>query len=119
MKNCSPNYLANAGYCSTTDSFILQFLSSLKSLRAGTMLCCKFSRPITLLRSSSLLKRFNLTSDDSSLSKAKKIGRICSFVGPFSIIGHIAAANQGLNLITRAGQEIELKAQGWNGLKKD
>ncbi|SDT87751.1 thiamine-phosphate kinase [Polaribacter sp. Hel1_33_78] len=37
----------------------------------------------------------------------------------FSIIGHVTAENQGLNLITRAGQEIELKAQGWNGLKKD
>ncbi|KGL60071.1 MULTISPECIES: thiamine-phosphate kinase [unclassified Polaribacter] len=37
----------------------------------------------------------------------------------FSIIGHVTAENQGLNLITRAGQEIELKAQGWNGLKKE
>lgn len=35
----------------------------------------------------------------------------------FSIIGHITAENQGLNLVTRANQEIELKAQGWNGLK--
>lgn len=35
----------------------------------------------------------------------------------FSIIGHITAENQGLQLITRANQEIELKAQGWNGLK--
>ena len=37
----------------------------------------------------------------------------------FSIIGHITAENQGLQLITRANQEIELKAQGWNGLKED
>lgn len=37
----------------------------------------------------------------------------------FSIIGHIIAENQGLQLITRANQEIELKAQGWNGLKGD
>ena len=37
----------------------------------------------------------------------------------FSIIGHVTAENQGLNLITRAGQEIELKAQGWKGLKKE
>ena len=37
----------------------------------------------------------------------------------FSIIGHITAENQGLNLVTRAEQEIELKAQGWNGLKKE
>ena len=35
----------------------------------------------------------------------------------FSIIGHITAENQGLNLVTRAGQEIELKAQGWNAAK--
>jgi thiamine-monophosphate kinase len=34
----------------------------------------------------------------------------------FSIIGHITAENQGLNLVTRAEQEIELKAQGWNSL---
>jgi thiamine-monophosphate kinase len=36
----------------------------------------------------------------------------------FSIIGHITAENQGLQLITRANQEIELKAQGWNSLKQ-
>ena len=35
----------------------------------------------------------------------------------FSIIGHVTAENQGLQLITRANQEIELKAQGWNALK--
>ncbi|MDX6745479.1 thiamine-phosphate kinase [Polaribacter sp. PL03] len=37
----------------------------------------------------------------------------------FSIIGHITAESQGLNLVTRASQEIELKAQGWNPLKND
>lgn len=37
----------------------------------------------------------------------------------FSIIGHVTAENQGLNLVTRAGQEIELKAQGWNAIKED
>ena len=36
----------------------------------------------------------------------------------FSIIGHITAKNQGLNLVTRASQEIELKAQGWNATKE-
>ena len=35
----------------------------------------------------------------------------------FSIVGHITAENQGLQLITRANQEIELKAQGWNSMK--
>jgi len=37
----------------------------------------------------------------------------------FSVIGHITPENQGLNLVTRASQEIELKAQGWNSLKGD
>jgi len=36
----------------------------------------------------------------------------------FSVIGHITAENQGLNLVTRASQEIELKAQGWNTTKE-
>ena len=35
----------------------------------------------------------------------------------FSIICHVTSENQGLNLVTRANQEIELKAQGWNALK--
>ena len=33
-----------------------------------------------------------------------------------SIIGHITDKATGLNLVTRAGQELELKAQGWNAL---
>ena len=37
----------------------------------------------------------------------------------FSVIGHITPENQGLNLVTRASQEIELKAQGWNSFKGD
>ena len=37
----------------------------------------------------------------------------------FSIIGHITEENQGLQLITRANQEIELKAQGWNSMKTE
>ncbi|QOD59853.1 thiamine-phosphate kinase [Polaribacter haliotis] len=37
----------------------------------------------------------------------------------FSIIGHVTAENQGLNLVTRANQEIELKAQGWNAMKNE
>ena len=36
----------------------------------------------------------------------------------FSIIGHITEKNQGLELITRGGQEIPLKAQGWNSFKE-
>ena len=86
VKNASPSYLASAGYCSTTESLILQFLSSERSLSAGTIDCCKFSRPITLFSSSSLLKRFRRTSELSSLRSAKKIGKMCSLVGPFSII---------------------------------
>lgn len=34
-----------------------------------------------------------------------------------TVIGHITEANQGLHLVTRANQELELKAQGWNALK--
>ena len=34
-----------------------------------------------------------------------------------SIIGHINDKAAGLNLVTRAGQELELKAQGWNALE--
>ncbi|MHB0756359.1 thiamine-phosphate kinase [Polaribacter sp. M15] len=37
----------------------------------------------------------------------------------FSIIGHITEEKQGLQLITRANQEIELKAQGWNSMNKE
>ena len=33
-----------------------------------------------------------------------------------SVIGHITDQSAGLNLVTRAGQEFELKAQGWNAL---
>ncbi|MDC0177814.1 thiamine-phosphate kinase [Polaribacter sp.] len=36
----------------------------------------------------------------------------------FSIIGHVTRENQGLNLVTRANQEIELKAQGWNAISE-
>jgi len=35
----------------------------------------------------------------------------------FSIIGHVTDKSQGLNLVTRAGQDLELKAQGWNALQ--
>lgn len=34
-----------------------------------------------------------------------------------TVIGHITEKNQGMNLVTRANQELELKAQGWNSLK--
>ena len=37
----------------------------------------------------------------------------------FSIIGHITEENQGMNLVTRANQEIALQAQGWNALKEN
>lgn len=86
VKNASPSYLARAGYYSTTESLILQFLSSERSFKAGTIDCWRFSRPITLLSSSRRLKRLSLTSLLSSLRRARKIGRICSLVGPFSMI---------------------------------
>lgn len=34
-----------------------------------------------------------------------------------TVIGHITDKNQGVNLVTRAGQQIELTAQGWNPIK--
>lgn len=34
-----------------------------------------------------------------------------------TVIGHITDKSEGVNLITRANQKIELKAQGWNALK--
>jgi hypothetical protein len=88
VKNYSPSYLAKPGYYSMTESFILQFLSSDKSFNAGTIDCYKFSNPITLFNSSSFLNKLSRTSLDSSLRRAKNIGSIWSFVGPFSIIGH-------------------------------
>jgi len=33
-----------------------------------------------------------------------------------TVIGHITEENQGLKLVTRANQELELKAQGWNAM---
>lgn len=35
-----------------------------------------------------------------------------------TVIGHITERNQGMNLVTRANQELELKAQGWNSFNK-
>ncbi|WBX71514.1 thiamine-phosphate kinase [Tenacibaculum retecalamus] len=35
-----------------------------------------------------------------------------------SIIGHMVEENQGMNLVTRADQEIALKAQGWNSFEE-
>jgi len=34
-----------------------------------------------------------------------------------TVIGHIIDESQGANLVTRAGQQVKLTAQGWNGLK--
>jgi len=35
-----------------------------------------------------------------------------------SIIGHITKPELGLHLVGREGEEIELKAQGWNSLQE-
>ena len=37
----------------------------------------------------------------------------------FSVIGHVTEKALGLHLVTRANQELELKAQGWNALRKE
>lgn len=36
----------------------------------------------------------------------------------FTVIGHINKATEGMHLITRANQKIELKARGWNALEE-
>ncbi len=36
-----------------------------------------------------------------------------------SIIGHITDESEGVNLVTRANQQIKLTAQGWNALQKE
>ncbi|QMU62855.1 MAG: thiamine-phosphate kinase [Flavobacteriaceae bacterium] len=36
-----------------------------------------------------------------------------------SVIGHITEKAAGMNLVTRANQELALKAQGWNALKEE
>jgi thiamine-monophosphate kinase len=35
-----------------------------------------------------------------------------------TVIGHITDENNGANLVTRAGQQIQLMAQGWNALRE-
>jgi thiamine-monophosphate kinase len=47
---------------------------------------------------------FTITQDDFLKIKANP---------NFSVIGHMKEANEGLHLITRAGTQIALKAQGW------
>lgn len=37
----------------------------------------------------------------------------------FSVIGHITDASEGVNLITRGNEKIELTAQGWNSLENE
>ena len=37
----------------------------------------------------------------------------------FTVIGHVTDKAEGMNLITRANQKIELTAQGWNALLKN
>ena len=36
----------------------------------------------------------------------------------FTVIGHITDKNEGMGLVTRANQKVELTAQGWNALLK-
>jgi len=100
LKNASPSYLARIGNYSTTESLILQFLSWDNSVNAGIIDCDRFSMPRTLFKSSSLLNKFSLTSDDSSLSKAKKMGKICSLVLALSIYGHIPKIFSARALLT-------------------
>lgn len=100
LKKASPNYLAKIGNYSTTESLILQFLSWLSSVSAGIIDWDKFSIPSTLFKSSSLLNKFNLTSEDSSLNKAKNIGRMCSLVLALSMTAHSASKFSASALLT-------------------
>ena len=36
----------------------------------------------------------------------------------FTVIGHMTEKNDGMHLITRANQKVELTAQGWNAMLK-
>jgi thiamine-monophosphate kinase len=36
-----------------------------------------------------------------------------------TVIGHITEAKEGINLITRSGQMVEIQAQGWDHLKEE
>ena len=36
-----------------------------------------------------------------------------------TVIGHMTEANEGMHLVTRANQKVELTAQGWNSLLKN
>ena len=36
-----------------------------------------------------------------------------------SVIGHVVDASYGMNLVTRGGEQIPIKAMGWNSLKED
>ena len=100
LKNASPSCLARIGNYSTTESLILQFLSWDSSVKAGIIDWDRFSIPRTLFKSSSLLKRLSLTSDDSSLNKAKKMGKICSLVLALSIYGQIPKIFSASALLT-------------------
>ena len=37
----------------------------------------------------------------------------------FTVVGHMTEENEGMHLITRANQKIELIARGWNAMKKE
>ena len=89
LKNCSPSCRARTGNCSTTLSLMRQFLSWDSSVRLGMIDCYKSSIPITWFRSSSLLNKFRRTSEFSSLSRLRKMGRMSSLVGPRSMMGQI------------------------------
>ena len=34
-----------------------------------------------------------------------------------TVIGHFTAHSAGMNMITKSGSSVELKAQGWDGMK--
>ena len=53
---------------------------------------------------------FTISQDDFTKIKANP---------NLTVIGHMAEASEGINLVTRANQKIELTAQGWNSFDKE
>ena len=88
LKNYSPNCLASIGKLSITCILRRQFFSMASSSSEEINDSCNSSMLITELRSSSLEKSFNRTSEDSSLKSNKKMGKMCYLEAFAPKIGH-------------------------------
>lgn len=88
LKKSSPSCLAKWGNSLITVILTLQFLWLPSSSIAGKMDYWRVVMPMTLLRLSILAKRASLTSVLSSHKSERKMGRMCSLVKAFPILGH-------------------------------